>query len=69
ATTRPSSPEPLQRLMVAQDTGGAIKGEVRADFFWGMGDAAGELAGRMKQQGRLWVLYPVGALPPGVEGP
>jgi membrane-bound lytic murein transglycosylase A len=69
ATTRPSSTVPLQRLMVAQDTGGAIKGEVRADFFWGMGDAAGELAGRMKQQGRLWVLYPVGAVPPGVEEP
>jgi membrane-bound lytic murein transglycosylase A len=69
ATTRPSSTVPLQRLMVAQDTGGAIKGEVRADFFWGMGDAAGELAGRMKQQGHLWVLYPVDALPPGVESP
>lgn len=67
STTRPSSPEPLQRLMVAQDTGGAIKGEVRGDFFWGMGDAAGELAGRMKQQGRLWLLYPADALPPGVE--
>jgi membrane-bound lytic murein transglycosylase A len=67
ATTRPSSAEPLRRLMVAQDTGGAIKGEVRADFFWGMGDAAGELAGRMKQQGRLWLLYPADALPPGVE--
>lgn len=67
ATTRPSSAVPLQRLMVAQDTGGAIKGEVRADFFWGMGDAAGELAGRMKQQGRLWLLYPADARPPGVE--
>jgi membrane-bound lytic murein transglycosylase A len=40
---------------------------VRGDFFWGMGDAAGELAGRMKQQGRLWLLYPADALPPGVE--
>jgi len=70
ATTRPSSAEPLQRLMVAQDTGGAIKGEVRADFFWGMGDAAGELAGRMKQPGRVWLLYPANALPPGAgNGP
>lgn len=66
-TTWPNSKEPLQRLMVAQDTGGAIKGEVRADFFWGMGDEAGELAGRMKQQGRYWLLYPAGVLPPGIE--
>jgi len=58
ATNWPGSEEPLKRLMVAQDTGGAIKGQVRADFFWGMGDAAGSLAGRMKQQGRLWVLLP-----------
>lgn len=59
ATSWPNSAEPLQRLMVAQDTGGAIKGAVRGDFFWGAGDAAGELAGRMKQEGRLWVLLPV----------
>ena len=44
--------------MVAQDTGGAIKGQVRGDFFWGMGDEAGALAGRMKQDGRFWVLLP-----------
>ena len=44
--------------MVAQDTGGAIKGRVRADFYWGIGDEAGALAGRMKQSGRLWVLLP-----------
>lgn len=58
ATTRPSSDETLNRLMVAQDTGGAIRGVVRADFFWGSGQAAGSLAGRMRQQGRLWVLMP-----------
>lgn len=58
ATTRPNSPEPMNRLVMAQDTGGAIKGGVRADFFWGFGDAAGELAGRMKQRGRMWVLLP-----------
>ena len=58
ATTQPNSPEPLNRLMMAQDTGGAIRGGVRADFFWGFGDAAGELAGRMKQSGRMWVLLP-----------
>ncbi|MBW8371877.1 MAG: murein transglycosylase A [Thiobacillus sp.] len=58
ATTQPNSPEPLNRLVMAQDTGGAIRGGVRADFFWGFGDTAGELAGRMKQRGRLWVLLP-----------
>ncbi len=58
ATTWPSSSRPLERLMVAQDTGGAIKGAVRADFFWGLGNEAAALAGRMKQEGRLWVLLP-----------
>ncbi|MCF6177815.1 MAG: MltA domain-containing protein [Geopsychrobacter sp.] len=58
AGSRPDSSAPLNRLMVAQDTGGAIKGRVRADFFWGMGAEAGAIAGRMKQQGRLWVLLP-----------
>jgi membrane-bound lytic murein transglycosylase A len=47
-------------LWVAQDTGGAIKGAVRADFYWGSGEEAGVLAGRMRQTGRLWVLLPVG---------
>ncbi len=58
ATTLPNSTLPLNRLMMAQDTGGAIKGAVRADFFWGYGDEAGQQAGGMKQQGRLWVLLP-----------
>lgn len=58
STTRPLSSEPIQRLMFAQDTGSAIQGGVRADFFWGAGDAAGETAGRMKQGGRMWVLMP-----------
>lgn len=58
ATSRPNSSQPLNRLMLAQDTGGAIKGVVRADFFWGFGPTAGEQAGRMKQNGRLWVLLP-----------
>lgn len=49
---------PLRRLMVAQDTGSAIKGVVRGDFFWGGGDAAFEKAGRMKSSGRYWVLLP-----------
>lgn len=62
-TTTPGSGEPLKRLMLAQDTGGAIKGPVRADFFWGFGPEAGERAGRMREQGRLWVLLPKDAPP------
>ena len=58
ATTRPNSSVPLERLVVAQDTGGAIRGAVRADFFWGFGPDAGREAGRMRQQGRMWVLLP-----------
>ena len=58
ATTQPNSALPLNRLVMAQDTGSAIRGGVRADFFWGFGDKAGELAGRMKQRGRMWVLLP-----------
>jgi membrane-bound lytic murein transglycosylase A len=49
---------PLQRLALAQDTGGAIKGPVRADLFLGQGAEAGRLAGEMKQRGRLYVLLP-----------
>ncbi len=58
ATTRPNAKESLQRLMMAQDTGSAIRGNVRADFFWGFGEDAGRLAGAMKQKGRIWVLLP-----------
>ncbi|MBT9567819.1 MAG: murein transglycosylase A [Thiobacillus sp.] len=58
ATTQPNSSLPLNRLVMAQDTGGAIRGGVRADFFWGFGAEAGELAGRMKQRGRMWILLP-----------
>ncbi|TCP14918.1 membrane-bound lytic murein transglycosylase A [Crenobacter luteus] len=63
STTWPLSSEPLVRLMHAQDTGGAIRGAVRADFFWGFGSEAGLYAGRMKQQGRLWILLPNGVRP------
>lgn len=63
ATTQPNSPEPLRRLMLAQDTGGAIRGVVRADFFWGFGPDAGRLAGRMRQSGEMWVLLPPGVGP------
>ncbi|NEN74808.1 murein transglycosylase A [Pelistega sp. NLN82] len=58
ATTQPNSNEPLQRVVFAQDTGAAIKGAARADFFWGSGDQAGQMAGRMKQQGKMWILWP-----------
>lgn len=58
STTEPNSSKPLKRLMMAQDTGGAIKGGVRADFFWGAGPDAGAKAGAMKQTGKIWVLLP-----------
>ncbi|MDR2332960.1 MAG: MltA domain-containing protein [Burkholderiaceae bacterium] len=48
----------LSRLVLAQDTGSAILGAVRADFFTGWGHEAGEVAGRMKQNLRLWALWP-----------
>ncbi len=64
ATTYPLSTRPLQRLTFAQDTGGAIRGPIRADFFWGFGEDAAREAGRMRQQGSLWLLWPRGmALP------
>lgn len=50
--------QPLRRLLVAQDTGGAIRGPIRGDVFWGHGDEAAEIAGRMKHSGRIWVLLP-----------
>jgi len=65
ATTYPQSTRPLARLVLAQDTGGAIRGPVRADFFWGFGDGAGREAGRMRQDGRMWLLWPRDAPPPG----
>jgi len=63
STTYPNDSAPLNRLVLAQDTGGAIKGAVRADFFWGFGESAAIQAGKMKQQGRLWVLFPRGGEP------
>lgn len=58
STTEPNSTKPLKRMMMAQDTGGAIKGGVRADFFWGAGPDAGAKAGAMKQSGKIWVFLP-----------
>ncbi len=58
STTWPNSNKPLNRLMVAQDAGSAIKGGVRADFFWGFGPEAASQAGKMKQKGKMWALLP-----------
>jgi membrane-bound lytic murein transglycosylase A len=63
ATTLPLSKTPLERLVMAQDTGGAIRGAVRADYFWGFGPQAGREAGRMLQDGRMWLLWPKDADP------
>ena len=57
-TTEPLAATPLRRLVLAQDTGSAITGAVRADYFWGSGDRAEQQAGRMKQPLRLWALWP-----------
>ncbi|MDG3041443.1 murein transglycosylase A [Roseicyclus marinus] len=51
--------EPMHRLMIAQDTGGAIRGAQRADIFFGFGDAAGEAAGTIRDPGRMIVLLPI----------
>jgi membrane-bound lytic murein transglycosylase A len=56
--TEPLSATLLRRAVMAQDTGSAITGAVRADYFWGWGDVAEQQAGRMKQPLRLWVLWP-----------
>jgi membrane-bound lytic murein transglycosylase A len=58
-TVDPVAPEtPLRRLMVAQDTGGAIRGPLRGDVFWGHGEAAAQRAGRMQSEARLVILLP-----------
>lgn len=58
STTRPNDNQPLTRLIQAQDTGGAIAGPIRVDYFWGFGHLAGQLAGKMKQKGQVWLLWP-----------
>lgn len=57
-TSDPISGAPLRRLMVAQDTGSAIKGAIRGDFFWGSGEDSFQKAGRMKSQGSYYLLLP-----------
>lgn len=66
-TTRPDSEKPdankpMRRLMIAQDTGGAIRGKVRGDVFWGGGDKAILIAGHMKNEGHYWILLPKQAI-------
>ena len=63
ATTHPASGYGLNKLIMAQDTGSAINGPMRVDFFWGYGDEAGRLAGKMKYPGYIWQLLPRGILP------
>lgn len=58
APTPAGSSLPLQRLVVAQDTGGAIRGAIRADFFWGSGVDAGRQAMRTRQRGQMWLMLP-----------
>lgn len=57
-TKNPVSKKPINQLMVAADVGGAIQGEIRADFFWGFGDDALSYAGRMKERGKMYILKP-----------
>lgn len=64
-TGDPANREPVRRLVVAQDTGGAIKGPVRGDLFWGSGAAAGDRAGAMRDRGRQYILLPRGPAPGG----
>ncbi len=58
STTEPLSATPLRRLVMAQDTGSAITGAVRVDYFWGVGETAEQQAGRMKQPLQAWALWP-----------
>jgi Membrane-bound lytic murein transglycosylase len=70
-TAAPGGAGSIDRLMFAQDTGGAIRGSVRGDFFWGFGDDAGSMAASMNANGHMWLLLPkgltLGALNPKVR--
>ena len=60
STRNPTNGTPMRRLTIAQDTGGAIRGAVRADYFFGDGQQAATQARRMKERGQLWLLLPRG---------
>ena len=67
STSRPDSKnpdknKPMQRLMIAQDTGGAINGLMRGDIYWGSGEKATYLGEHMKNEGRYWLLLPKEAI-------
>ncbi|MCX7945767.1 MAG: murein transglycosylase A [Hydrogenophilus sp.] len=59
----PEAPQPLHRLVVAHDTGGAILGPLRGDYYWGSGAPAGYLASRTRAEARWWLLWPRGVTP------
>jgi membrane-bound lytic murein transglycosylase A len=63
ATQHPTTSDPLTRLALAQDTGGAIRGPLRFDFFWGTGREAGAIAGRQHHDVSAWILVPKGLTP------
>jgi len=62
-STHPNDGALMERLVVAQDTGGAIRGPLRFDFFWGTGKSAGDIAGRQRSDVSAWVLVPKGVRP------
>jgi membrane-bound lytic murein transglycosylase A len=62
-STHPVNGSPFNRLVIAQDTGGAIRGPLRFDLFWGTGRLAGEIAGRQRHDVSAWVLVPKGSRP------
>jgi len=63
SSTDPDTRAPFVRPMMAQDTGTAIRGPLRFDYFWGFGPGAGEKAGRQKHEGSAWILTPKGVPP------
>lgn len=69
STTHPVHGTPLSRLMLAQDTGGAIRGPLRFDFFWGFGAEAALAAGRQRHDAQAWLLVPRGVRPEALLAP
>jgi membrane-bound lytic murein transglycosylase A len=67
STIEPVSRQSLVRPMMAQDTGGAIRGPLRFDFFWGFGAEAGEVAGKQRYEGNAWLLTPRGVTPEDLQ--
>lgn len=69
STKHPSTGADLIRVVLAQDTGGAIRGPLRFDFFWGTGREAGEHAGRQRGEAAAWLLLPKGVAPTQLLAP